>query len=236
MNNPEWVVTIAPVPLARLYFVKVRMSRYRITRVHIAGESWRVYVHVCTCLRRRPVEFSEISERAGSAQSPGISQFLRNPYGRVWNSQERILTNRPRSRPSSGYVSTSHPVALSSEKGTYSCRILAGVHPCLHMSSRGPGVIFGDAEISTSSGIFAFWGILRCVLRFIERILTTPLWMSAFKTSQLVALPIEKGAYFWRILAGAHPCLGGRVDFRKAREVPGFSQFSEIGIWDFITF
>ena len=109
---------------------------------------------------------SENAESVASAESAGIFAIFRE-IRRCVSALSRVggfLTNS--ATPLWKSMSPTRKFgALSNEKGTYFARILADVHPCLHMSSRAPGGdIGGLGKCGNYRDFRNPWGGLRVVL------------------------------------------------------------------------
>ena len=124
----------------------------------------RTPVGVRPCLHmspRAPEVFPENAESAESAESSAIVGIY-EMFGeiiRAFLGLYRVVFTDPTIPPVGRIISPIIQIgALSNEKGTYSWRITAGVHPCLHMSPMATGGFAENAESSKSSGIFAICG------------------------------------------------------------------------------
>ena len=92
---------------------------------------------------------------------------------------------------------------LSNGEGAYFWRILAGVHPCRHMTSRAPGRSFvncGKCRKRASARIFAIFGeILMGISPLLECFKTIPdtLREEYIRNKSVRCVIACKGAYFW---------------------------------------
>lgn len=208
--------------------------------MHISGEPWRAYIHVCACRRGRPggfpgnAESAEIAECAESAALFAI--FGGKSLGALRRVLERILTT-PIPYLGNSIFPTCQFGATSSGNGAYFRRLLAGVRPCLHMSSRAQCGGFGGTRKVRNVPEFSrflaksVWGVL--TLRrgdFNDSSPLPPLGYITFHISNFVAVESANGTYRWRILSTEHPCLdtspwsprmisGERGMYRKRRKL-----------------
>ena len=138
-------------PLGKSIARHVSMVRYRMEMIHIHGESWRAYLHFCTCRRGRTGDFRETRKAPRARAVLGFSQFLGGSLGAFWHFLEAFLTTTS-SPLRKWYIPTCQLDALSNDKGYIS---MANPGGCTSMSAHVGGVSRGIFGKRGKCG--AFW-------------------------------------------------------------------------------